>query len=86
MAPTIKYRDHPTAGNTPEQRIAARLRPSAGVGAGDVQTTTGSGPNRVVHTIRHAGSAGAHPASQDGPMVGRKGPTSPLTAGRGRDE
>jgi hypothetical protein len=58
--PTVKTcPDHPSS---MEQRIADRLKPSAGDGAGDVQTTTGgsTAPNRVVHTIHLSGSAGRH--------------------------
>jgi hypothetical protein len=76
-----KYNTSHHAGGTPQERIANRLKPSAGAGAGDVQTTTGSGPNRVVHTIHNPGSARQHPSSADGPGVGRGG-----SAGRGRDE
>jgi hypothetical protein len=36
------------------QRVADRLKPSAGQGAGDVQVTHGSSPNRTITTIHHA--------------------------------
>jgi hypothetical protein len=56
--------DHPSS---MEQRIADRLKPSAGDGAGDVQVTTGStAPNRVVHTIHLSGSAGKHGKADGG--------------------
>jgi hypothetical protein len=42
------------SGKSMAQRAADRLKPSAGQGAGDVQFTHGSSPNRVVTTIHHA--------------------------------
>lgn len=50
--PTIKTcSDHPAS---MAQRVADRLKPSAGKGSGDVQVTHGASPNRVVTTIHHA--------------------------------
>jgi hypothetical protein len=43
------------SGATAEQRIANRLKPSAGDDAGDVQTTKGTGPTRTVTSIHHSG-------------------------------
>jgi hypothetical protein len=59
MAPTIKYRDHPTVGNTPEQRIAARLRNSGGDQAPTI-VKTASGAQRVFHNIRPSGTYKEH--------------------------
>jgi hypothetical protein len=47
---------HPQHPASMEQRIADRLKPSAGAGAGDIQITSGNSPNRVVHTIHHCGA------------------------------
>jgi hypothetical protein len=55
--------DHPTS---MEQRIANRLKPSAGEGAGDVQTTTGTSQNRTVTTIHHGGTAKQHGPADTG--------------------
>jgi len=43
--------DHPAS---MAQRVADRLKPSAGKGSGDVQVTLGSSPNRTVTTIHHS--------------------------------
>jgi hypothetical protein len=56
-----RYKPH-HAGNTAEQRIANRLKPSAGSDCGDVQVTKGSGPNRTITTIHH--SAGQQKSAQ----------------------
>jgi hypothetical protein len=48
------------------QRVADRLKPSAGAGAGDVQVTHGNSPNRTVTTIHHSGSAKQHGEVQKG--------------------
>ena len=50
----VRYKEH-HAGNTPEQRIASRLKPSAGEDCGDHRVTKGTGPNRTVTTIHHSG-------------------------------
>jgi hypothetical protein len=49
-----------------EQRVANRLKPSAGAGAGDVQVTHGNSPNRTVTTIHHSGSAKQHGSGNPG--------------------
>jgi hypothetical protein len=43
-----------TSGKSMAQRVADRLKPSAGQGSGDMQVTHGSSPNRTVTTIHHA--------------------------------
>jgi hypothetical protein len=49
------------------QRIADRLKPSAGApDTATTQVTTGTGPTRVVHTIHH-GSSG--PVDHGGPDI-----------------
>jgi hypothetical protein len=50
----VRYKEH-HAGNTPEQRIASRLKPSAGEDCGDHRVTKGSGPNRTITTVHHSG-------------------------------
>jgi hypothetical protein len=62
----VKYRDHPTAGNTPEQRIAARLR-NSGSPEADVTVQKGDGPTRSFTNIHTAGNAGRR---DDGKRVG----------------
>ena len=49
----VKYKPH-HAGNTPEQRIASRLRNSGGDGADHV-VQKGEGPTRAFHNLWHAG-------------------------------
>jgi hypothetical protein len=43
--------DHPAS---MAQRVADRLKPSAGKGSRDVQVTKGSSPTRTVTTIHHS--------------------------------
>jgi len=45
---------HEYKGKSAEQRIADRLKPSAGETRGDVKTVQGSGAQRVIHTV-HSG-------------------------------
>jgi hypothetical protein len=58
---------HPQHPASMEQRIADRLKPSAGAGAGDVQITKGSSPSRTVTTIHHCAgqTGGAGKADRD---------------------
>lgn len=61
MSENVIYR-----GKSPEQRIADRLKPSAGnPPTASTQVTHGSGPTRVVSTIHHYGQQCQH-----GPGVG----------------
>jgi hypothetical protein len=75
--PDIKYRDHPTAGNTPEQRIAARLRNSGSPEASTV-VQKGSGPTRAITNIHPGGTAKQHST----PAVGSNRPFKPDGDGR----
>jgi hypothetical protein len=43
--------DHPSS---MAQRIADRLKPSAGKDSGDVQVTQGNSPNRTITTVHHS--------------------------------
>lgn len=57
------------------QRIADRLKPSAGTpDTASTQVTTGTGPNRVVHTIHHGSSQKQHGPTHpgEGNIVGGK--------------
>jgi hypothetical protein len=58
MPPEIKT--HPAHPSSMEQRIANRLKPSAGAGAGDAQVTHGTSPQRTVTTIHHSAGAKQH--------------------------
>lgn len=49
-----------------EARIAKRLRPSNEKATAAHTAVTGSGPQRVIHTIHHGGSQAAHGA---GPLA-----------------
>jgi hypothetical protein len=81
MAPTIKNRDHPTAGNTPAQRIAARLRNSGSPEASTV-VQKGSGPTRAITNIHPSGSAKQHPSPAVGSNKAFRGEhAGPLNAG-----
>jgi hypothetical protein len=51
-----EVRTHPQHPASMEQRIADRLKPSAGAGAGDVQVTKGTSPSRTVTTVHHCGN------------------------------
>jgi hypothetical protein len=59
-----KYDKSHHAGGTPEARIANRLKPSAGAGAGDYQVTKGSSPNRTVTTGHHSAGHLRPPAQE----------------------
>jgi hypothetical protein len=85
----VRYNKSHHAGPNAEARINNRLKPSAGAGAGDEQITKGSGPTRTTTTVWHGGTA----RRQGNPAVGSNQKfrgegqqTSPLNAGRGRDE
>ena len=54
MAYEVKYNTSHHAGGTPEARIANRLRPSHEERPDHV-TQKGSGPNRTITAIHHAG-------------------------------
>jgi hypothetical protein len=56
--PTVKYNPH-HAGNTPEERIASRLRNSGGEEADHI-VKKGEGPTRTVTNIHHGGTARQH--------------------------
>jgi hypothetical protein len=63
------------SGKSDAQRIADRLKPSAGSpDTASTQTTTGTGPTRVVHTIHHGSSQKQHGPSHsgEGNIVGGK--------------
>jgi hypothetical protein len=51
----VKYDTSHHAGATAAERIANRLKPSAGDDCGDVQVTKGTGPTRTVTSIHHSG-------------------------------
>jgi hypothetical protein len=53
MPAEVKYKPH-HSGNTPEQRIASRLRNSGGDGADHV-VQKGDGPNRTFSNLWHSG-------------------------------
>jgi hypothetical protein len=63
----VEVRTNPQHPSSMAQRVADRLKPSAGAGAGDEQCTTGKSPTRTVTTIHHPGSARQHPSKADGP-------------------
>jgi hypothetical protein len=64
MAPTVKT--NPNHPSSMAERVAKRLEPSAGAGAGDEQVTKGSGPTRTTTTVWHGGTA----RRQGNPAVG----------------
>jgi len=54
-------------GKSQEQRLADRLKPSAGSpDTASTQVTHGTGPTRVVHTIHHGSSQHQHGAPDHG--------------------
>jgi hypothetical protein len=63
------------SGKSDAQRVADRLKPSAGSpDTASTQVTHGTGPTRVVHTIHHGSSQKQHgtPHSGEGNIVGGK--------------
>ena len=56
------------SGKSDAQRIADRLKPSAGPmpDTETTQTTTGTGPTRVVHTIHRGSQQSQHGAADHG--------------------
>jgi hypothetical protein len=63
------------SGKSDAQRISDRLKPSAGQpDTASVQTTTGTGPTRVVHTIHHGSSQKQHGPTHagEGDITGHK--------------
>jgi hypothetical protein len=60
----VRYKEH-HAGNTPEQRIASRLKNSGGEGA-DHSVVHGTGPTRAWTNVHNSGSAKRHGAGNPG--------------------